>query len=584
MEIKKIELTYIKGIKNEVFSLNLIPNKPNIFVAPNGFGKSSIGIGFNSLKRNKIELDDKSYFEDNKSNRPEIKITISKNKTEQVLIANDTENNINNIFDIFVINSQVISKATSQRFSGKTITKSSLEIEPTIFVNRIPNKVHFKYSLSTEKKDFGPNGKILQNIKEILYHPRVQKLINSEVKLKKFNEAKFKKYISDYKNSINKLSGTSESIKTQVNNNPIKSIANCSEFIKLREIIKSFDFPDARTDFECDLVAIQIISTFQKTGTREYKKACDFIYYKDYKNEITRMIKDFNTTRFKIAPKEDKDKGLIVNWPKAHQISNGQRDILSFVTLMIKSRNYLKKENCILIIDEIFDYLDDANLVSFQYFITSMIEEMRSQNKNFFPILMTHLDPNYFNHFCFNKHKLKIKYLKQQQAKANNDILKLIYNRENELIKDNVDNYFFHFHPKHIDISLDFQKLRLNKSWGKSQNFLNKIYKELKKYIDREEKYDPIAVCFALRKIIEKKVYDLIESTDKKDEFLNTKKTINKLNYAESIGIDIPEIFFLLGIIYNTSLHLNSGEDISQPLAYKLNNLTIRNLITEVCK
>jgi len=54
MNIKEIELTNIKGIQNKLFSLNLIPNKPNIFVAPNGFGKSSIGIGFNSLKPKKI--------------------------------------------------------------------------------------------------------------------------------------------------------------------------------------------------------------------------------------------------------------------------------------------------------------------------------------------------------------------------------------------------------------------------------------------------------------------------------------------------------------------------------------------------
>jgi recombinational DNA repair ATPase RecF len=139
------------------------------------------------------------------------------------------------------------------------------------------------------------------------------------------------------------------------------------------------------------------------------------------------MINDFNTTRFTIVPKEDKKKGLIVNWPKAHEISNGERDILSFVTLMMKSRSAFQKENCILIIDEVFDYLDDANLVSFQYFITNMIEDMHSQNRNFFPIVMTHLDPNYFNHFCFNKHKLKVKYLKEQKAKASQKILDLIY-------------------------------------------------------------------------------------------------------------------------------------------------------------
>ncbi len=57
MKIKSIEIKNVKGIGNHTFQLDLIPNKPNILVAPNGFGKSSFGIAFDSLYRNKIELD-----------------------------------------------------------------------------------------------------------------------------------------------------------------------------------------------------------------------------------------------------------------------------------------------------------------------------------------------------------------------------------------------------------------------------------------------------------------------------------------------------------------------------------------------
>jgi len=60
MKIWSIELTNVKGIGNHTFQLDLIPNKPNILVAPNGFGKSSFGIAFDSLRRNKIELDAKN--------------------------------------------------------------------------------------------------------------------------------------------------------------------------------------------------------------------------------------------------------------------------------------------------------------------------------------------------------------------------------------------------------------------------------------------------------------------------------------------------------------------------------------------
>ncbi|OQB82063.1 MAG: hypothetical protein BWX87_00366 [Bacteroidetes bacterium ADurb.Bin123] len=65
MKIKSIEITNVKGIGNHNFQLDLIPNKPNVLVAPNGFGKSSFGVAFDSLRRNKIELDAKNYHNDN---------------------------------------------------------------------------------------------------------------------------------------------------------------------------------------------------------------------------------------------------------------------------------------------------------------------------------------------------------------------------------------------------------------------------------------------------------------------------------------------------------------------------------------
>ena len=38
---------------------------------------------------------------------------------------------------------------------------------------------------------------------------------------------------------------------------------------------------------------------------------------------------------------------MVIEWPKAYNISNGQRDILTFITLLVKARKSFKKENCI---------------------------------------------------------------------------------------------------------------------------------------------------------------------------------------------------------------------------------------------
>jgi hypothetical protein len=244
----------------------------------------------------------------------------------------------------------------------------------------------------------------------------------------------------------------------------------------------------------------------------------------------------------------------------------------------------LNKQNQILVIDEVFDYLDDANLLSFQYFLTNLIDHSARRNINLFPILLTHLDPNFFNHFCFSDGKLKVFYLKEFNVEQGVNLHKIIYKRENPEIKNELDNYFFHFHPDHIDITEKFEKAGLVKEWGDSKKFVRKIYREVTNYLD-DKRYDPIAICFALRKIIEMKVFNRITNTIHQKSFLNVHGTKNKLLFAQNnLGIKVPETFFLLGIIYNTSLHLFNYQNISNALAFKLENLTIKNLISETFK
>ena len=155
MKIKTIEITNVKGIGNKAFSLDLLPNKPNLLVAPNGFGKSSFSIGFDSLKRSKIELDTKNYHQDNDANRPLLSMVVEDATGTRTLLANDTTNTIFNEFDVFVINSQLMAKATKMNIGGNVIVKSSLEISPTILVPTIPPKVAFSYNSGDAKKAFG---------------------------------------------------------------------------------------------------------------------------------------------------------------------------------------------------------------------------------------------------------------------------------------------------------------------------------------------------------------------------------------------------------------------------------------------
>lgn len=582
MNIKTLEITNIKGIGHKLFTLDLVPNRPNILVAPNGFGKSSFAIGFNSLKSNKIELDGRHYYLKDTSNRPALSLTLT---TGQTLIADDTQNTISEYFDVFVINNQTEPKSVVQSFGGKSFAKTSLDILPTTLIQTIPAKVTFRYNSVTVKSKFGVNGsKLLKNISNLFSCGHLFLRIEREIDFTRFSLKPYRQTFDSALPAINAQDGKGSSIKRWVQLNILPSFQALGEFRKLAEIISSFGFGEVTDEVDPYFTAWQILSVRDSMGS-EYKKACKYLYYLDEKDDCTRTIESFNPVkdRFDIKPIVEGN-SLVVKWPKAHEISNGQRDILTFIALLLKSRRNFKKKDCLLVIDEIFDYLDDANLITFQYYISTFIDEMKRQKRRIFPILLTHLDPLFFNHFCFNDTKIKVSYLKEPNIKLNKNILKIIYKREDPSIQSQVDSYYFHYHPtiSTVDLRNEFKALNLNVDWAKPERFFQKIFREVRRYLLETATFDPLAICFGIRIQIEKLVYDLIPDSLNKTNFINTKGTKNKLRFAQSIGIHIPETYFLLGIIYNTSLHLSEGYDISKPIGLKLENGTIKQMIRNI--
>lgn len=582
MNIKTVEISNIKGIRHKIFNLDLVPNRPNILVAPNGFGKSSFAIAFESLKSSKIELDEKHYFNKNQANRPSLSLTLTNGAT---LVANDTKNDIVDKFDVFVINNQTEPKSVVQSFGGRTFAKTSLDIIPTVLIQTIPAKIDFAYNLTSIKAAFGANGKILKNISTLFTCGKLFYRIESEVDFSRFALKNYTTTFNSIFPQINQQTGTGNAIKSWIEMNILPSFRGLEEFTKLSNIIASFGFSEIVDEVDAYFTSWQILSVKNSMGAN-FKKACKYLYYLDEKEDCTRTIASFNPVkdRFDIKPKAEGN-SLVVRWPKAHELSNGQRDILTFIALLLKSRRNFKKQDCILVIDEIFDYMDDANLITFQYYISTFIDEMKRQKRRIFPILLTHLDPLFFNHFCFNDTKIKVNYLKEINIKSNQNILKIIYKREDSTIQNMVDTYYFHFHPtiKDIDLTNEFKALKLNEDWAKPEKFLQKILRETRRYLYETDTFDPLAICFGVRIQIEKLVYEKVPDVENKRIFIeDINGTKNKLRFAQSIGVHIPETYFLLGIIYNTSLHLSEGQDISKPLGLKLENGTIKQMILNV--
>lgn len=61
----------------------------------------------------------------------------------------------------------------------------------------------------------------------------------------------------------------------------------------------------------------------------------------------------------------------------------------------------------------------------------------------------------------------------------------------------------------------------------------------------------------------------------------STHKTVEKLKYAESCGVSVNDIFYLLGILYNDVEHTWSN-GIDKPAIYKLENLVVRKIISDI--
>ena len=577
MRIEKIAIENIKGIDNHEYDYALAPNKPIFFVAPNGFGKSSFGIAFDSLTPSKIDLHKNHLYQNKESNLPRIKINYNDQGDKAELVADKTKNEINGLFDVFVINSNLVAKAKLANINGNSIPKPSLEIKKTVLINTIPQEKLFKYDPKVEKDKFYPIQKLPKNITEIFSNHLILEEIATRVDYSKLSQTKKSKLISELKQKILSLDGTTNTIKEYIDNNIIDSI-EVPEITETCEILNNYDLQCISDRVDLLTSTLQIISVYERLGN-DFKKAIKYLEYLSDRKEYEEVIASINSTRFKIKPSIDKRK-MVIEWPKAHNISNGQRDILTFITLLVKARKTFKKKNCILIIDEIFDYLDDANLISFQYYISQFIEKM-SPEKNLFPIIMTHLDPKFFNHFCFNERKMHVCYLQKVSTKTSKEILKIIHKREEPDIQAELDKHYFHYHTdKSSDLSIKFQNHKLNKDWGNCVAFHKKVSRELRRYLCEDTPYDPLAVCIALRVEIEKLAFERLKDAHYQNEFLNSVKgTRNKLNYCVTKGRKIPEVFYLLGIIYNTSLHLKQGQDIRVPLSIKLDNINIKKMI-----
>ena len=255
-------------------------------------------------------------------------------------------------------------------------------------------------------------------------------------------------------------------------------------------------------------------------------------------------------------------------------------------------------------IDEVFDYLDDANVLAAQYYLTHLIKYAKEINSTLFVGIFTHLDPKYFRSYTFGKKMLKVSYLKDVTAQASTEMKTFIAFRQGLNHKDEGDEkqlwialskYCFHYHPDLPNvkdglsaINKTRSKNKIKESWGEGRNLLNYLLEELNKYLSDQPAYDPYAVSLAIRIATEKKVYDSFDNEADKNEFVNNrdKGIQDKMEFAEGKGKVIPDAYYILSLIHGESDHIEFDENTKQfnekPVIYKLHNNVVKHMVAEL--
>lgn len=588
-EIKRIRIENIKGKSSfDLGFTHFVANQPNIIVAPNGYGKSTLATAFKAASNGRMKLDIRDIYKKDPNNLPLLSIELI-GENAGTYTTTDVKREISSNMCVKVINSSLYAKNTSRQYSGSAARTADLRVEDIVIYDKIPEKQCIAYKYTDVKRWFAEKGKLFLNLSDMLLTPyNIFKLIQfKDAFLKCVKQETIRSMFIAFLDGCS-IKGTTEEIKEQIDSNSMnKLLCNVNVAALFHCIEEMHNKPSTWQSIDVVFSAIQLCEVFRRNYNSEIgilKSVSTYLEFKEIQQTIDSRLEIFNTTGREIRSHIQNGK-LVVNFDRADSMSNGERDVLSFIVNISKFEKNYKKKVGILIIDEVFDYLDGSNLLAVQYYLSQLINRCKEKGKVLFPIILTHLDPTVFSNYYFSK--MKIHYISTIGVlNLNCDIVNLVRLRSDNSIskeeKEEISKYYLHFNDSNHILSVSLAS-RISSSFRDSNKvFREKLYAEINDKYLHGNKYNPIMVIAGLRIRIEEIVYFLLPE-DKRERFVSTHKVINKLTYAEESGVDIPEYFYLLQPLYNDAMHL-SGDDYRdqnkiRSCYLKTDNLHIRQMI-----
>lgn len=587
-QIKSISVENVRGIssRKHVFETpDMLGNKFHLLVAPNGFGKSSLAAAFDSLKPRSLKIHPSLLHQDNAANMPKLEVVYTDEGVEKTVKADDTCNEISKVFSVSVINSKLRPRAVAKTgFNQFAKPTASLIIEPITLVEKVPSRPGNDFAASGFKQAFGTAGKILPNIQDFLANDLLLGRILSLPDLVKFGQKKVWKLIEPIVAAINSQTGTATQLLDWTEKNKLVEFKAISELVALAELFEGFS---RLSEVERFLAAYQ----FAKAHADDAKALAEHHAWRSYLVGKTRCIDllaavNSNPSWINVSVLETKGQ-LIAEFPVATKMSNGQRDLLVFVAQLMKAEFDLTGERAILVVDEVFDYLDECNLLAAQFYVTRFVDRFKTNGAEIFPLFLTHLNPDVFKHSILGLGKGDIRKThlldKASDSSRRVGIAAMVRVREDAALKPFIGKHFFHYHPQNCDQVALFKTKNLKETWGKSHDFYTYVFGEFAKYRAGAADTDYVAACVAARIAIEKHAFDQLEPTDKTrftDEF--AKGTVEKLDFVEQLGMKVPDSHRILGLLYNDMLHHKEQFDYISAIVSKMKNPAIRGMMSEL--
>ncbi len=587
-QIKSITVENVRGIssRKHVFETpDMLGNKFHLLVAPNGFGKSSLAASFDSLKPRSLKIHPSLLHKDDAANMPKLEVVYTDEGVEKTVKADDTCNEISKVFSVSVINSKLRPRAVAKTgFNQLAKPSASLIIEPITLVEKVPSRPGNDFAASGFKQAFGTAGKILPNIQDFLANDLLLSRILSLPDLGKFAQKKVWKLIEPIVAAINSQTGTAAQVLDWTKQNKLVEFKAIPELVALAELFDGFS---QLSEVERFLTAYQ----FAKAYADDAKALAEHHAWRSYLAGKTRCIDllaavNSNPSWINVSVRETKGQ-LIAEFPVATKMSNGQRDLLVFVAQLMKAEFDLTGERAILVVDEVFDYLDECNLLAAQFYVTRFVDRFKANGAEIFPLFLTHLNPDVFKHSILGLGKGDIRKIhlldKASDSSRRVGIAAMVRVREDAALKAFIGKHFFHYHPQNCDKVALFKTKNLKETWGKSHDFYTYVLAEFVKYRAGATDADYVAACVAARIAIEKHAFDQLEPTDKKrftDDFV--KGTVEKLDFVEQLGIKVPDSHRLLGLLYNDMLHHKEQFDYISAIVSKMKNPAIRGMMSEL--